>query len=160
MVCAQGKIGSIARPVFIVGIYVVPTMRVSAMDELNLMLADIILQAKANSPDVIVVVAGDLNRRSLADGLADFDDIEEVDHGPTRGAEKLDVVFTNIKPEHRSALVRSPLETDNGQYSDHMSVSVELLVDKPRLFTRITKKVRSRREEGNVKFGELLNNED
>ena len=58
----------------------------------------------------LFVVGGDLNKRDLAPAFEDFIDMTEIDHGPTRGREKLDISFTNFAPELIDTRICDPLE--------------------------------------------------
>ena len=138
----------------------VPTMRVAELAALNGLITDIILQFKSAYEDPLIVVAGDMNRRNLGDGMVDYQDMREVDHAPTRGGEKLDLIFCNVPEESTWAEVLEPLETEQGVQSDHNTVALAFKIRKARTFTWTRTRVRMRSEEGFKRFGELLKDMD
>ena len=70
--------------------------------------------------DPVVIVGGDLNRRDISSAFEHYVDFSEVDHAPTRGREKLDIIHTNANVE--AVAVLDPLVTCNEVPSDHKCV--------------------------------------
>lgn len=89
LVCATGRVGKMARLVALFCVYIQPRMLVEELANLNDLINDEILLLKS-SGNPLIVVAGDLNRRSLSDALGDFPDLKQSNFKPTRGPICLD----------------------------------------------------------------------
>ena len=89
-----------------------------------------------------------------------YDDMFEIQHGPTRKREKLDLLYTNHPSERLDARICCPLENAHGVPSDHGCVVVQMSVPKAQKYTWVKKKIRRRTEEGNAKFKELVEQQD
>ena len=153
LVAAIGKVGKLARQVALFCIYIQPKMRVAELQELyDLINAEIILLKTRSDP--LIMIGGDLNRRSLDDCLADFPDIKRVNFDPTRGTACLDVVHSNANS--MSSTVWPPLETQNGIPSDHSCVVLAAKEEVKKNFKWITKQSRAFTVRGTQLFGAAL----
>ena len=59
-------------------------------------ITDVILEEKSKNKDPIFIIGGDLNKRDISSALQDYVGFKELQHGPTRGLEKLDVTHCNV----------------------------------------------------------------
>ena len=133
-------------------------MLVVALEEIKEIITDLVLQEKLASPDPVILIGGDMNKRDISGCFDDYDDIYELDHGPTRGQEKLDRTFTNISEdgvEHDIKIVE-PLESQNGSTSDHKCVVAQFCFKNKKNFTWIRSWARKRSRKGNEKFCEMV----
>ena len=117
-VCALGKTKLNKREIFIVSCYYPPAMKVAEVEAMNEEIADRIGRAKADCSDPMVIVAGDMNRKRWEGTFEDLGDVEELPLGPTRRGAELQRCATNLG-DAREVFLSSPLETDDGQMSDH-----------------------------------------
>ena len=96
MVCARGRIQGLDGTFVVIGVYLPPKMTHADLRALNDILRDFILREKTANGNVSFVIGGDMNKKDISLAFEDYDDIQEVDHGPTRGQEKLDLLYTRI----------------------------------------------------------------
>ena len=153
LVLAVGKVGKIPRQAAIFCLYLEPRMKVSELKDLCDLLSREILMLKA-SGNPAIFIGGDLNRKSLDDALADFPDIVQVNHDPTRGNACLDIMFSNVTGLTPSTW--PPLETRDGVRSDHLCLVVSGKIEKERNFTWIKKTARKHTEAALVEYGARL----
>ena len=160
LVCARGKQEGMDRILVIVGIYVEPRMTAGRLAEFLSLLEDLILQEKAASNNPLFIIAGDVNKRDFSPAFADYVDFNEVEHGPTRGNEKLDKIWTNQPLEQVHAGTLPPIETDMGIKSDHRCVVAQLWPEREKRFVWQRVWTRKKSRQGNERFGELVEGED
>ena len=159
LVCAKGRINDMERNIVVVGVYIEPKMTAARLADLLLLLEDLVLQEKAAATNPYFIVAGDVNRRDLGPAFDNYEDFGELDHGPTRGDEKLDRIWTNLL-DNADTRVLPPLETELGTKSDHNCVATQLIARRVRKFVWQKIRMRKKSREGNEKFGGLVENED
>ena len=154
LVCAKGRIGDDPRIVIVIGVYLEPKLLVSSVTEINELISDIMLREKSANPDPIFIIGGDMNKKNIHGAFDDFIDVHEVNHGPTRLTEKLDLTFVNVPGT--LAEICAPLETEIGTKSDHACVLN--VIPRPELRRFVWKKVRVRKRsnKGDLLFGKLL----
>ena len=68
---------------------------------------------------------GDWNKRDASQAFVDFTNFNELQHGPTRGTEKLDYIIGNSEPNEINTAILNELETEGGVKSDHKVVLVQ-----------------------------------
>ena len=66
------------------------------------------------------MIGGDVNWKSLKNGLKDFPLIKKLKTGPTRGRLTLDILYTDLP--NTSAELLNPIETEDGIQSDHKTI--------------------------------------
>ena len=115
-------------------------MLAANLQSLNDLISNELLLLKSRS-DPLVFFGGDLNRKSIEDALADFNDIKQVNFDPARGQTCLDLIYSNAQTI--SSSVWPPLETPLGVKSDHNCVLFQTTVPCTRQFVWISKMGRS-----------------
>ena len=122
-------------------------------------ISDLVAEAKRALGDVLVVVSGDFNQWRLDDLLEEHPDLKEVDHGPTCQGRSIDRTFLNFPRAVTDSGTSTPLETEEGNQSDHRVayVKASFNVDKPK---KITYSYRAYTPEGAEKFAEALQDID
>lgn len=75
--------------------------------------------------------------------LTNAGDLVEVDSGPTRGDNKLDLIFTNVNDRTKTTVL-PPLQSGSGASSDHSCVYMTCRFEKQRDFVWETKLKRER----------------
>ena len=80
------------------------------------------------------------------------DSIEMVKTGPTRGANTLDIVYTNVPDCISEASTIDPLESGGGLLSEHRCVAITVTLPKVRDYIWKTKKVRKRSDRADAAF--------
>ena len=124
LVVATGKINGLNRSVAIFAVYIQPRMKVDELEALRELIADTIIQMKANphGDDPIFFIGGDLNHRDLGPAFDNLIDITRVNYDPTRGPACLDVIYSNVSSPRSQ--VFPPLQGPRGAPSDHACVWV------------------------------------
>ena len=125
LVAATGKIPNNTRPFYIIGAYLSTRLRAKSYHEFMSCLSYIILRIKTDVTNPYIVIAGDFNRRKLAEAIGDYPDITTVTTGATRGAAILDEVATSFNDELVGMATHDPLTTQDGRQSDHAVISFE-----------------------------------
>ena len=92
-------------------------------------LSDLVAKAKRTLGNIPVVVSGDFNQWPVQDLLDEHSDLSEVDHGPTRLGRSIDRTFVNFHRAVRSSGTSTPLETEEGNKSDHRVAYLEAAFD-------------------------------
>ena len=124
IIAARGRIPNNSRPVFILGVYLPPSLPANdsmlALDTIS----DIVAKIKQDNKSPLVVIGGDFNNFDICDSVSDYNDIEKILSPPTRGNATLDVVATNFEVDDiRTA---PPLCNQAGTLSDHAVLVVEV----------------------------------
>ena len=124
VICAVGKVGKIDRKIVVFVTYIPPGMRANQIQQLRKTLAAEVSEAKAMIKDPVFIIAGDFNHRDIAGEVGLVEQITQVPSGPTRGPNTIDLVFTNTPRNIKECITLPPLETNNGNRSDHKCVYV------------------------------------
>lgn len=156
MLCAVGRVGNISRKVVVIVVYIPPNTKVRTHEEIVRAVADEIARAHAEYNNPLVVVGGDLKHKDIAGGLADSCVFEEVPSGPTRGPNKLDVLYTNFPESIKESFTIPPLSTNSGIDSDHKCVFVEAAFSTERKFNWEIKWCRKRSKKVDSAFASDL----
>ena len=151
IICAVGKIGKIERQFAIYSIYVPPSTKAGDFSQLCEDLAASIGEIMCALKNPVIIVGGDLNNRDISAAFEAVEDMKMVESGPTRGAAKLDLLFTNVAGAllGEGAVTYPPLESENGLVSDHRTVWCALKFQKKRDFEwqRVSVRLRSEQRE-------------
>ena len=119
VLAAVGKVSGVKGKIFTVSCYAPPNIPASDARDLMEYLSDVVCEAKRTFEDCAILISGDFNQWSIDEILTDHPDLREVPYGPTRGDRSIDRSISNF---HRSIVetdVLPPLETEEGQVSDH-----------------------------------------
>ena len=117
IICATGKINNNSRKVAIICVYLPPKQTIQVTKEVENCLADCILKLKSELNDPMIIVGGDLNKKSINDAFKESQDIKMHNPIPTRGTAALDIVYSNLAAHEERSL--PPLSNDNDVGSDH-----------------------------------------
>lgn len=69
------------------------------------------------------MIAGDFNQWAISDDLDEFNDIREVQVGPTRGQLSIDRIFTNLSRSVISSGTWAPLQAEKGEGEEEIKRS-------------------------------------
>ena len=157
LVLAIGRVGRVTRQVAIFCAYIEPKMKVGELGELCKLISREILRLKSQG-DPMIMVGGDLNRKSLEDAFQDFNDIARINNEPTRGDACLDIMYSNCTTFSFSTW--PPLETPMGIKSDHLCVLFAGTQEIARNFHWTTKTARKHTQAAMDEYGRRLANAD
>lgn len=110
-------------------VYVPPRMRAAEFGALAESLSTDIAAALAAMANPIIVIGGDFNHRDITSALNVAGELAAVPTGPTRGANWLDILYTNMGAGVSDMGTLPPLEGNSGSVSDHRCVYVELTAE-------------------------------
>ena len=156
LVVAVGRVGKLTRGAAFFCLYMEPKMKVAEVRQVNDIIADQILQLKANG-DPLIFVGGDLNKKCIGDSFSNFDDFSRANWEPTRGNACLDVLYSNTDLSSRNW---PPLQTSAGVESDHCCVIYSGREDVARNFTWVKKTARKFSYRAARRFGSEMANTD
>lgn len=125
VLCVVGVIGKIARKIVTFVVYVPPPTTAPVWDatkEAVVVEVGAVLKAYKNP---IVMVTGDFHHRDLCGALNEVSCFAALPTGPTRGANTIDIIYSNKPEAHTEAHVLPPLQADGGALSDHQCVYTE-----------------------------------
>ena len=153
LVLAVGRVGRIEKQTAFFCVYIEPRMKACELKNLCDLIGREVLLLKAKG-DTLFFIGGDLNRRSLDDALADFPDIQQINHAPTRGDACLDIVYSNAPNLNPS--MWPPLETPTGVASDHDCVLITGHIERTRDFNWVKKTTRKHTDAALEEYGRRL----
>ena len=122
VVCAVGKIAGMRRTLAIFTLYVPPRTTASDRTKIGEGLAAEIAEICSKLARPVVVIGGDFNHADVGNALRDVGNFREVATGPTRGNNKLDIIYTNSPDDIVEAMMLPPLQAATGALSDHRCV--------------------------------------
>ena len=154
LVGAQGKVDGCQTKVFTYGMYLPPQMSQDEVNRLCSLVAEDIAAIKARENDPVFFIMGDMNKKNVSGVYSCFDDIRELDSGPTRNGEKLDLCLSNVKSYDTE--ITPPLESDRGTTSDHDCLVISTTIVKPKDFVWEKIKTRKWTHKGVEGFGAEL----
>lgn len=102
------------------------------------------------------MVAGNFNHRDVFGALNDADSFSEVETGPTRGPNKLDVFYINFGNMVTESQTLEPLESDGGIFSDHKCVYALADFHLTKCYTWDVKMTRKRIAKADEQFARAL----
>ena len=70
----------------------------------------------------------------MKETLLDFQDIKEVDVGPTRNSRQIDRIFTNMSRSIEASGTLDPLKSEDGAVSDHRTAYCTMLMKRMQSF--------------------------
>ena len=114
-----GDVRGVKGKFFIISCYAPPNLLVPYVRSMIDFISDLVCEAKRTYEDCAVIVTGDFNHWPIEEFLEDHPDMMEMQHGPTRHDRKIDRTFTNFNRSITESCTLDPLETEEGQTSDH-----------------------------------------
>lgn len=112
------------------------------------------LCSKERNPAIFI--GGDFNHATVIDALNEVGNFAEVATGPTRGENKLDIMYTNMGSDIRGARTLPPLRANSGADSDHRCVYAECELGQDKNFHWVVKMSRRRTEAREEAFASEL----
>ena len=95
-----------------------------------------------NNPSIFI--GGDFNHTCVADALGDVGAFSDIATGPTRGMNRLDIIYTNMGDAVKDARTLPPLQSNSGTVSDHRCIYVECDLGQDKDFEWVVKMTRRR----------------
>ena len=120
-------------------------------------ISDLIAEAKRVLDDPLLVISGDFNQWPIHDLLDEHPDLGEIDHGPTRQGRSIDRSFVNFSRSITESGTSTPLETEEGNASDHRAAYFVAAFSKKQ-DKKLSYTYRNFTEEGALLFKERLGN--
>ena len=159
IVCATGKITGSKRKIVVIGVYLPPKLNASqTRDALeNICLA--VLKVKEEFHDPYIVIGGDFNGKDFEKSIDDYPDLCVLRTGPTRASAVLDKIACTFADQITSIMLRDPLCTEEGSYSDHLSIYVRAELVCEHKFVQRKLIVRRRNNKGDKVFQQKIVNE-
>ena len=154
IVSAEGFVEGIRRKIVTYAIYIPPQTRADAMRKLCEVIANDISLAATQSNNPLLMMMGDFNRKCFRSAYEHMQGVCELQSGPTRGAERLDLCFTNADQNNCTTEVTPPLESETGTASDHACLVVSVKLRREKNFEWIKVKARKRTQKAVDKFGD------
>ena len=133
LVCS-GRMKGHSRHLVVVACYLPPGYVKQKGEEALAEVSEIITDLKRRFSDPYLIVAGDFNQWDVKETLLDFQDIKEVDVGPTRNSRQLDKIFTNMSRSIEAAGTLDPLESEDGASSDHRTAYCTMMMKRIQTF--------------------------
>ena len=118
LACA-GSLRGHSRTICVLACYLPPNIGRRSSDESLDKITDAVVELKRRFTDPYIIIAGDYNQWKAEDALLDFPDIREADVGPTRKDKQIDRIFTSMGRSITESGTLAPLETEEGQPSNH-----------------------------------------
>ena len=126
VVIIRAKLANNTRPLYVIGAYLSTRLSAAKGAELLALINEGIHKIKSENANPYIIVAGDFNRWGVEKSYEDFEDLERLATGPTRGTATLDHIATNFNECSRHAVVLPPLVNDeNERTSDHGIILAE-----------------------------------
>ena len=154
IVCATGKFNNNSRKVAIICVYLPPKQTPKVTKEIEECLADCILKLKSELNDPIIIVGGDLNKKSIDEAFKESPDVKMHTPIPTRGNAALDIVFSNLKSHEELSL--PPLTNNDDVGSDHNVLLVHSEEAHLHQFEKIKTRHRKFTSKGREQFRSLM----
>ena len=116
---AVGRVRGVKDKIGVITAYEPPNLSLAQARAMHEYISDVIMELKRRIPECCVVVAGDFNQWPIEEILDEHSDLSEVAHGPTRGHRAIDRTFTNFGRSITDSSTLEPLESEDGNPSDH-----------------------------------------
>ena len=144
IICVVGRVGKIERPVAVFAIYIPPALKKAEVNRLKELLAVEIAAVRSSHKNPVILVTGDLNHQDISAAIGEVGDFGLLDSGPTRGANTIDLIHSNVPDLHSETFTLPPLQATNGALSDHKCVYTELVFPQQRGYHWVVKMRRTR----------------
>ena len=92
--------------------------------------------------DPAIFIGGDFNHARIDEALNDVGCFKDISTGPTRGINRLDIIYTNMGDSIREARTLPPLRANSGADSDHRCVYAECDLGQDKNFKWVVKMTR------------------
>ena len=156
IVCAYGRIANAKRPVVIFAVYLPPNTRAESRKRLAEALAAEVASLSTSLNNPAIFVGGDFNHTSMLEALNDVGTFQDINTGPTRNDNRLDIIYTNVSDDIKDARTLPPLQANSGALSDHRCVYAEWDLGPNKDFKWLIKMSRRRTPEREQAFSQEL----
>ena len=119
VLAAVGKVKGVSGKILCVSCYTPPNMGSLRAGAMIIYVSDLVAEAKRTLGDILILVSGDFNQWPVQELLDKHPDLREVDHGPTRLGRSIARSFINFTRSLDTSDTSKPLETEDGNKSDH-----------------------------------------
>ena len=119
VIAAVGKVTGVRERICCIGCYLPPNINADRAKRNLEYISDVITEVKRQYEDCLILLAGDFNQWQPGDLLQEHPDLSEIKHGPTRGDREIDRSFVNFSRSMSEYFTISPLDTEEGNESDH-----------------------------------------
>ena len=126
VIAAKGKLVNVSTPLYVITAYLPPGMRKRQLNVYIDVIRDAITKIKLQEQKQTIILCSVINNYDLAPALQDFLDIDEAASPPTRGVERLDLIFSNCTADLDPPAALPPLESEAGSTSDHLILACNL----------------------------------
>ena len=144
IVCVHGRIAGSRRPVVVFAIYVPPRTNAKGRKLIAEALAAEVAAMSSVLNNPAIFIGGDFNHACVADALGNVGAFNDKATGPTRGMNRLDIIYTNVGEAVKDARTLPPLQSNSGTVSDHRCVYVECDLGQDKDFEWVIKMTRRR----------------
>ena len=152
VVCAVGKLAGMRRTIAIFLVYIPPRTRAADKTLIGEGIAAETAEICSKFANPVIVIGGDFNHADFGESLNDVSNFKEVATGPTRGDNKLDLIYTNVPDDIVDARTLPPLQANNGVFSDQRCVYAECDLGQNKNFEWVVKMSRKRTKEREEAF--------
>ena len=119
IIAARGKIPHNTRPIYVIAVYISTRMRAKGYHECLALVSEAILKIKSENTNPYIALAGDFNRKDITEAIGDYQDIQLLRSGPSRGDACLDQAAASFHEELESCATHPPLTDREDRPSDH-----------------------------------------
>ena len=154
-----GKVNGIKGKIFAVTVYAPPNLTPLRAKQLIEFLSDVVNEGKRKFADCSVIIAGDFNHWGMSDLLDEHPDLKEIDYGATRNGRAIDRTFVNFGRSVKESRTLEPLESEEGNVSDHRIAYARAEFPKPESDT-VSYSYQEYSEAGARRFLELVEEKD
>ena len=144
IVCAYGRIAGARRPVVVFSVYIPPKTNKEGRKLIAEALAAGVAEMSSVLNDPAIFIGGDFNHACVVDALGDVGSFTDIATGPTRGANRLDIIYTNVGQTIKEVRVLPPLQANSGAVSDHQCIYAECDLGQDKNFEWVVKMTRRR----------------
>ena len=138
------EISGMRRPMAIFTVYIPPRTTIPDRKSIAEALAAEVADLCSKERDPAVFIGGDFNHATVIDALRDVGSFEDIASGPTRGANRLDIMYTNMGSSISDARVLPLLRANSGADSDHRCVYAKCDLGQDKNFRWVVKMSRRR----------------
>ena len=160
IVCAFRRIASARRPVAVFAVYLPPRTKAESRRRLAETLAAEVASMSASLNNPAIFVGRDFNHACMSGALNDVGTFWDIATGPTRGDNRLDIIYTNVIGDIKDARTLPPLQANPGAVSDHRCVYAEWDMGQNKNFKWVVKMTRKRTPKREEAFSQELSGRD
>ena len=145
------------RKVLVVGVYIPPWYNAAQNKSFFRYLNDCLILLNRRYDKPYICIGGDFNKRKFKLAVTEANDVKQIETGPTRGNNTLDIIGTNFNDQILETCVVAPIENDfEGADADHRVVFVSFRMPKVPQYDIESYSYYCITEEGADKFGDWI----